>query len=129
MACQCHIQNTLHSNVGTSKTLQPSHSMPPEKEPDPNRARTRAGNANRHPGTAAKDALRVRNPPRDPEIIQKERAEKEEKKAAKKKEIEQAQAREDSAAQFVEEYRAHKDAEASNEAMAIPRRKPTKGKN
>ena len=79
--------------------------MPSEKEPDPNRALTQAGNANTHPGTAAKDALRVRNPPRDPEIIQKERAEKEEKKAAKKKEIEQAQAREDSAAQFFEEYR------------------------
>ena len=103
--------------------------MPSEKEPDPNRALTQAGNANTHPGTAAKDALRVRNPPRDPEIIQKERAEKEEKKAAKKKEIEQAQAREDSAAQFVKEYRARKDAEVSNEAMAIPRRKPTKGKN
>lgn len=55
--------------------------------------------------------------------------EKEEKKAAKQRAVEQTQAREDSAAQFVEEYRARKDTEASNEAVAIPRRKPTKGQN
>ena len=97
---------------------------PPQKEPDPNRARTRAGNANAHPGTAAKEALRVRNPPRDPDIIQKERAEKVERKAAKQKEEEVAQAREDSALQYVEDYRARKDTEASNEATAIPRQKP-----
>ena len=63
--------------------------MPPPKkaqaEPDPNRARTRAGNANTHPGTAAKDALRVRNPPQNLEVIQKEKLDKEAKKAAKQK--------------------------------------------
>jgi hypothetical protein len=107
------------------KNFAPSHSMPPpKKEPDPDRPRTRAGNANTHPGTAAKDALRVRNPPRDPDIIQREKAEKEEKKAAKQKKVEQDLANEESAAQFVEEYRARKDTEASNEAEAVPRRKP-----
>jgi hypothetical protein len=94
-------------------------------EPDPNRARTRAKNANAHPGIAAKNTLRARNPPRDPEVIQKEKVEKEAKKEAKRKEAEQAQAREDYAENFIEEYRARKATEALNEAMAIPRR--TKG--
>ena len=116
----------------TSKTLnhhRDSHSMPPpKKEPDPNRPRTRAGNANVHPGTAAKDALRVRNLPRDPEVIQKEKQEKEEKRASRKKKAEEDQAKEESAAKFVEDYRARKDTEASNEAVAIPRQKEKKGK-
>lgn len=105
--------------------------MPPPKkapaEPDPNRARTRAGNANTHPGTAAKDALRVRNPPRDPDVIQKEKIDKETKKAAKQKAVEESQAKEESATLFVNEYRARKDSEALNENLAIPRQKP-KGK-
>jgi hypothetical protein len=93
-------------------------------EPNPNRVRTRAGNANSHPGTAAKDALRVRNPPRDPDIIQKEKDEKALRKAEKKKMAEETQAREESAAEFVEEYRARKEAEAKSENAAIPRQKP-----
>lgn len=101
--------------------------MPPKKEPEPNRPRTRAGNADKHPGINAKNALRAKNPPRDPEVIQKEKVEKEAKKEAKRKEEEQIQAREDSAEKFVEGYRARKDTEALNEAVAIPRRKPTKG--
>jgi len=92
-------------------------------EPDPNRTRTRAGNANAHPGTAAKDALRARNPPRDPEVIQKEKADREAKKAAKQKAIEEAQDKEESATRFVKEYRTHKDTDALNEDMAIPRQK------
>ena len=52
-------------------------------ETDANRVRTRAGNANTHPGTAAKEALRTRNPPRDPEVIRKEKEEKELKKFEK----------------------------------------------
>jgi hypothetical protein len=102
--------------------------MPPKKEPDPNRLHTRAGNANAHPGTAAKDALRVRGPPRDPDIIQREKAEKEERKVSKQNKVKQDQAREESATQFVEDYRARKDTEASNEVVAIPRQKATKGR-
>jgi hypothetical protein len=93
-------------------------------EPDPNRVRTRAGNANSHPGTAAKNALRVRNPPRDPDIVQKEKEEKALRKAEKKKIAEETQAMEESAAQFVEEYRARKEAEAQIENAAIPRQRP-----
>ena len=93
-------------------------------EPDPHRVRTRAGNANIHPGTAAKDALRVRNPPRDAVVIQKEKAEKALKKVEKKKLVEENQAMEESATEFVEEYRARKKAEALNDDKVIPRRKP-----
>jgi hypothetical protein len=102
--------------------------MPPRKkapaEPEPDRVRTRTGNANAHPGTAAKDALRVRKPPRDRDIIQQEKDDKEARKAAKKKTLEETQANEESAAQFVDEYRARKETEASNENVAIPRQKP-----
>lgn len=100
---------------------------PPDKtpaEPDINRIRTRAKNANAHPGTAAKDALRAWNPPRDPELIQKEKADKTARKAAKQKALEETQAKEDSAKDFVKEYRARKDTEAANEDMAMPRQKP-----
>ena len=95
--------------------------------PDPNRVRTHAENANTHPGTTAKDALRVRNPLQDPDVIQNEKIEKEAKKTAKQKTIEETQAKEESATRFVEEYRARKEAEAINEKATIPRRKP-KGK-
>lgn len=102
--------------------------MPPKNkapaEPDPNRLCTRVGNAVQHPGTAAKDALRVRNPPRAPEIIRKEREDREARKAAKQKTLEENQAKEDSTARFVEEYRARKDIEAVNENTAVPRQKP-----
>jgi len=104
--------------------------MPPNKapaEPDPNRLSTRAGNAKIHPGTAAQNALRARKPPRDPDIIQKEKADKEAKKMAKQKALEDARAKEESATRFVEEYRARKETEASNEDRAMPRQKP-KGK-
>lgn len=107
--------------------------MPPPKktpnEPDPNRLRTRSGNANIHPGTDAKNALRARNPPRDPAVIQKERDNKEARKVAKQKALEDSQAKEDLATQFVEEYRARKDIEASNEETAMPRQKPKKGQS
>lgn len=102
--------------------------MPPRKkapaEPEPDRVHTRAENANTHPGTAAKDALRVRNPPRDQVIIQKEKADKEAKKAAKQKTLEETQAKEESATRFVEGYRARKETEALNENTVIPRQKP-----
>lgn len=97
--------------------------MATELEPDPNRVRTRVGNANMHPGTAAKNALRVRNPPRDPEVIHQEKVDKALKKAAKQKAVEENKAKEDSAARFVEEYRARKDTEALNESATIPRQK------
>ena len=60
--------------------------MPPkttknsDAEPDPNHVQTRARNADVHPGTLAKDALRVWNPPRDPDIVEKEKMEKISKK-------------------------------------------------
>ena len=105
--------------------------MPPQNkapaETDPNRVRTRAANAKAHPGNIVKDALRARNPPRDPDLIQKEKADKEVKKAAKKKQVEEAQAKEELATQFVKEYRARKDIEERDEEMAMPRQKP-KGK-
>ena len=56
-------------------TLEHIFPMPPKTtknstaEPDPNRVQTRACNADMHPGTLAKDALRVWNPPRDPDIV------------------------------------------------------------
>jgi hypothetical protein len=93
-------------------------------EPDPNRVRTRARNANTHPGTAAKDALRIRNPPRDPDVIHKEKAEKASKKEEKQKIVEENQAKEESAARYVEEYRTRKETEALNENATIPRQKP-----
>jgi hypothetical protein len=101
--------------------------MPPQKqaEQDPNRPRTRAKNASAHPGIAAKNALRVRNPPRDPDVIQKEKDDKEAKKIAKQKTHEEMQEKEESAAYFVEEYRARKDAEALKDSM--PRHMRTKG--
>lgn len=94
--------------------------------PDPNRARTRAGNANTHPGTAAKDALRVRNPPRDPEVIQKEKQDKEVKKAEKQKATDESQIKQEAASRFIKEYRALKDSETEglNKSAAIPRQKP-----
>jgi hypothetical protein len=102
--------------------------MPPQNkapaETDPNRVRTRAANAKAHPGNIVKDVLRTRNPPRDPDLIQKEKADKEAKKAAKRKELEEAQAKEESATQFVEEYRARKEIEELNDETAMPRRKP-----
>lgn len=102
--------------------------MPPSKkapaDPDPNRLRTRAANANAHPGTAAKDASRARNPSRDPDVIQKEKADKEAKKLAKQKALEENQAKEDSAMDFIDEYRARKETEALNENTAMPRQKP-----
>jgi len=97
---------------------------PPNTDPDPNRIRTRPGNANAHPGTTAKDALRVRNPARDPKVIQKEKTDKETGKAAKQKAAEEAQAKEESAIHFVEEYRARKDTEALIEDSAMPRQRP-----
>jgi hypothetical protein len=103
---------------------------PPNKapaEPEPNRVRTRPKNANTHPGTVVKDALRARNPPRDPDIIQKEKADKEGKKMAKQKALEDTRAKEESATRFVEEYRARKETEALNDDTAVPRQKP-KGK-
>ena len=57
---------------------------PPNKAPaelDQRRIGTWAGNANTHPGTAAKNTLRAQNPPWDPEVIQKEKAEKNARKA------------------------------------------------
>ena len=45
--------------------------------------KTRAKNATTHPGIAAKDALRTRRPPRAPEVIQKERDDKQSRKEAK----------------------------------------------
>jgi hypothetical protein len=105
-----------------------SHSMPPPKkgqaEPDPNRVCTRAGNATTHPGIAAKDALRVRNPPRDPDVVLKEKLEKDAKKVAKQKATEEMQAKEEVANNFVKEYRARKEAETLDEGAAIPRQKP-----
>ena len=83
-----------------------------------------AGNANTHPGMAAKDALRVQNPPWDPDTIQKEKDEKALKKVEKKKTAEDTKAKEQQAAQFVEEYCAQKDSETVNENAAIPRQKP-----
>jgi transposase len=100
--------------------------MPPKdaQKTDPDRVRTRAGNANTHPGMAAKEALRVRNPPRDPDTIQKEKDKKALKKVEKKKIAEDSKAKEQQAAQFIEEYRAQKDSERMNEKAAIPRQKP-----
>ena len=102
--------------------------MPPPKkqaEQDPNRVHTRASNVNTHPGIAAKNALRARNPPKDSEAIQKEKDHKEAKKIEKQRIHEEMQEKEESVMHFVEEYHAQKDAEASNENM--PRCKPTKG--
>jgi len=102
--------------------------MPPKDaqktDPDPDRVRTRAKNANTHPGMAAKEALRVRNPPRDPDTIQTEKDKKALKKVEKKKTAEDSKAKEQQAAQFVEEYRARKDSETMKENAAIPRQKP-----
>lgn len=104
--------------------MPPKGGKKPTAEPDPNRLRTRAGNANTHPGTAAKDALRIRNPPRDPDIIQKEKEDKVSKKVEKQKMAEETQAKEDVAARFVDEYRARKETDTLNENAAIPRQKP-----
>lgn len=100
--------------------MPPSESNKAPAEPDPNRVRTRAKNANTHPGISAKDALRTRNPPRDPDVVQKEKDDKEAKKMLKQKALEETQVREDSAARFVDEYRARKEAEVS----AMPRQNP-----
>ena len=67
-------------------TLEHIFPMPPKTtknstaKPDPNRVWTRAHNADMHPGTLAKDALRVQNPPQDLDIIEKEKMEKISKK-------------------------------------------------
>jgi hypothetical protein len=102
--------------------------MPPPKtapaELEPNRVCTQAGNANTHPGTAAKDALRVRNPPRDQAIIQKEKVDKEVKRVEKQKMLEEAHAKVDSANCFIEEYCARKETEALNESAVISCWKP-----
>ena len=79
-----------------------------------------AWNENVHPRTAAKDVLRARNPPQDPEVIQKEKVDTEVKKAAKQKVLEETWAREESATQFVEEYCACEETKALNEDMAMP---------
>jgi hypothetical protein len=98
--------------------------MPPHNnapiEPDPNRVRTRAGNAQAHPG----DALKAQRPTRDPELIRKEKADKEAKKAAKQKQLEETRAKEESATLFVKEYRARKEIEESADETTIPRQRP-----
>ena len=63
--------------------------MPSSKTPDPSHIHMRAWNENVHPRTAAKDVLRARNPPQDPEVIQKEKVDREVKKAAKQKVLEE----------------------------------------
>ena len=98
--------------------------MPPKKtEQDPNYLQTRGGNANTHPGRAAKDALRVRNPAREPDIIQKKKDEKVLKKAEKIKMAEDSKAKEQQVAEFIERYHAQKDLETMNRNVAIPRQK------
>src|ERR1700760_3766144 len=81
--------NCLCSRAVPNKFNQP-HQQPttrPTMEEQLNsgttRMRTRAKNATAHPGIAAKDALRARRAPRDPEVIQKERDDKEARREAK----------------------------------------------
>ena len=75
--------------------------MPPKTtknstaKPDPNHAWTRAHNADVHPGTLSKDALRVWNPPQDPDIVEKEKMKKISKKEEKKRTVEETHAKEE----------------------------------
>lgn len=67
---------------------------------------TRSKNANAHPGTAAKDALRVNAPRRDPAVIQKEKDTQKERKALKAQEKEANQARNEATKSIADEFRA-----------------------
>ena len=99
---------------------------PPKKAPPelgPSCICTQARNADAHPGTAAKNALRVWNPPWDPEVTKKEKVDKEAKKAAKQKMLEETQANEEAATHFVEEYHTWKETEESEEDIPCQRPK------
>ena len=104
------------------------HLMPPKKQPTiesgGTRVSTRSTNANKHPGTEAKETLRVQ---RDPEII---RAEKERRKAAKdaKEEARHADAAQREVAQKnLDEWRARQAASLEDDNETFPERQ-TKSK-
>ena len=128
-----HIQSQVSFKdkfIPSSKfTLKYIFPMPPKTtknstaEPDPNHAWTRAHNADVHPGTLSKDALRVWNPPQDPDIVEKEKMKKISKKEEKKRTVEETHAKEETATHFIEEYCARKATDTLNEDVTIPHQK------
>ena len=105
--------------------------MPPRKNttsnPTSDRLQTRTKNAEVHPGTAAKDALRVNAPRRDPAVIQKEKDAANERKASKIREKEANQARNQATKNIADEFRAQQASKQASEEAEMPR-KTSKGK-
>lgn len=105
--------------------------MPPPRNttsnPASDRLRTRSGNANVHPGTAAQDALRVNAPRRDPAIIKKERDAVNERKSSKAQKKEEREARDAATKSIADDFRAQQASEQANDEAEMPR-KTSKGK-
>lgn len=101
--------------------------MPPRKSttsnPTSDRLCTRSQNANVHPGTEAKDALRVNAPRRDPAVIQKEKDAAKERKALKAQEKKANQAQNEATKSIADEFRAQQVSMQANEEAEMPRKK------
>ena len=106
--------------------------MPPRKNttsnnPASDRLTTRSKNATVHPGTSAKDALRVNAPRRDPAVIQKEKDAIKERKASKAQEKEENQARNEAMRHIANEFCAQQVSKQASDEAEMPR-KTSKGK-
>ena len=88
----------------------------------PNRPKTRPKNATTHPGTNAKKILSTR---RDPELIEKEKVERQAKKEAKERQKVEEATRKEAAQQHVEDLRAQQAIELRNEESEIAHRPKT----
>ena len=84
---------------------------------------TRASNATKRPGEAAKDALRVRRAPRAPEVIQMEKDAKKARKDAKAA----AEALKATGEVYVERLDAEEAAAAAANKEKVPRERVRKG--
>ena len=101
--------------------------MANRKEPPPesgnSRVTTRSTNANKHPGTEAVDALRVKIR-RDPKVVQAEKEKKQAAKEVKEKDQQAEMAKRKAAEKDLEDFRAQQAANIKDDATA---RHQTKG--
>ena len=101
--------------------------MPPHtnatSDPTDDHPRTRSKNVNTHPGKAAEDALRVKNPRHDPTVIQKEKDAVKERKASKVQEKEANQARNEATKNIADKFRAQQASILANDEAEMPRKK------
>jgi hypothetical protein len=89
-----------------------------EPELESSLPRTRPKNASHRPGADAEKVLRVR---RDPEVIQKEKKERQQRKEKKEQEKREEAAKKEVATRFVDEYRSQQVADIAIEETSRPR--------